>query len=698
MITSKVLDGFTMLDGCIKCYNSDSTIDCYVLNRDKISKSFNSDKELCTNGIYILIGEQDNKIMSYIGKASIGSDKTSIIRRLMQHMDALNEPYYSYWTKALVFTCRNKDAELQWTTATIDDLEALLIRDTRSEFRWNNKNESLRNPISFDHARSHSRKLYDIKEYIKYLGLKIFDEVGVETNKYEVTDEDAEAALVKQLIDSTISLETKNISDKGSRIPEYTTPEQIVDNILNLLPWHEFNHETRFLDPACKGGEFLALVHDRLMKVLNNDAFFDSYTGDSKTLRIHDYIVNNMIYGIAIGDNSFKTSRERVYNCKNIIRANDEYIKILKADLKGAVKAFAKAFIGDENMRFDVVIGNPPYQSEKNSIYQLFMELGSDISNTVCLITRNNWFNGKAFKHTREHMMSEGGFSIIKDYPIIGDVFSNVQVAVASFLWKRGYNGSTKYIRIENNKEILTQDLNIDKFIIYKSDIAKSIIDKTTTNSNWTDIYNTRSYPFMDQRKRYSLDRSKVKTEEYNVGILANGEDTKYTKLEFFTNTSEVKSYNVICGVIINEAFENRKGNALTNIQLLEPYMVSSESFSLIASFNTKEEAERCKTYIKTQFVRFMCNQTVNNRSNVTDNTFQFVPLQDFTSTSDIDWSQPLQNIDQQLYKKYNLSDEEINYIEKTIKPMDESSPTSKLKLTAEDVKAAYINQLINNQ
>lgn len=71
-----------------------------------------------------------------------------------------------------------------------------------------------------------------------------------------------------------------------------------------------------------------------------------------------------------------------------------------------------------------------------------------------------------------------------------------------------------------------------------------------------------------------------------------------------------------------------------------------------------------------TKFVRFIANQSVNGRSNITDNTFECVPLQDFSNNLKIDWSQSVADIDAQLYKEYDLSGEEIDYIEKTIKPM----------------------------
>lgn len=140
---------------------------------------------------------------------------------------------------------------------------------------------------------------------------------------------------------------------------------------------------------------------------------------------------------------------------------------------------------------------------------------------------------------------------------------------------------------------------------------------------------------------------------------------------EYFPNNSDVEKYKVMCRVIINEAFIDAPGNVLTNIVALGRNTVASETWSLIATFESEQETLNCKKYITSKFVRFIANQSVNGRSNVTDNTFECVPLQDFTSDSDIEWSQSVANIDKQLYKEYGLTQEEIDYIKSTIKPME---------------------------
>jgi hypothetical protein len=122
-----------------------------------------------------------------------------------------------------------------------------------------------------------------------------------------------------------------------------------------------------------------------------------------------------------------------------------------------------------------------------------------------------------------------------------------------------------------------------------------------------------------------------------------------------------------MCGVVINEAKYGNAGNVLTNIMTQGPNAVSSETWSLIATFDNKLETINCKKYVQTRLFRFLANQTVNVRATVTKNAFKYIPIQDFTANSDIDWSQSISEIDQQLYEKYNLTQDEINYIEKTI-------------------------------
>lgn len=113
---------------------------------------------------------------------------------------------------------------------------------------------------------------------------------------------------------------------------------------------------------------------------------------------------------------------------------------------------------------------------------------------------------------------------------------------------------------------------------------------------------------------------------------------------------------------------EGRK-RIISRLEVLEPGTICTESYLLLDVFDTEEEARNLHKYMRTQFVRFLIGAILLTQNIVRDK-FRFVPLQDFTKESDIDWSKSVEEIDAQLYAKYHLSDEEIAFIESMIKPM----------------------------
>ena len=102
----------------------------------------------------------------------------------------------------------------------------------------------------------------------------------------------------------------------------------------------------------------------------------------------------------------------------------------------------------------------------------------------------------------------------------------------------------------------------------------------------------------------------------------------------------------------------------------LAPNEVTTDSYLIIGAFKTKKEASNILSYFKTKLLRFLLLQSLVSM-NISRGNFRFVPLQDFTPSSDIEWSASVADIDSQLYKKYNLTAEEIAFVEKMIKPME---------------------------
>lgn len=448
---------------------------------------------------------------------------------------------------------------------------------------------------------------------------------------------------------------------------EVITPRKVVEDMVALLPVEVFNPNTKFLDPACKSGRYLIAIRGRL---LESDSLIEAFPDEAERSQ---HILDNQLFGLVTSRMAATISRKALYNDpKHLgnLRYINDYVSLVAN--KGTDY---KALIGREfgaDMKFDVVIGNPPYQDPggKASIYNKFVDVALDIADKVCMITRDNWLNGKAFKSMRNNLISKGSVTDIVHYPEVGEVFSTVDVSVVYFLWKHQHGLATNYTCIRQGDVQDTLQFKFSAFGLYKSEVAKNIILKVGAFGEWAECYNTRSYPFMDQRKRFGLDTMSEQDPQHTIKVIANKEHPVYTSELNFRNTNEVSQYNVMCGVIVNEANTNKPGNVLTNILVLNPYEVSSETWSLIATFKDDMQANNCVKYIKTKFVRFLANQSVNGRSNVTDNTVELVPNQNFTFDSDIDWSQSITDIDKQLYQKYNLTQEEIDYIESTIKPM----------------------------
>ena len=113
---------------------------------------------------------------------------------------------------------------------------------------------------------------------------------------------------------------------------------------------------------------------------------------------------------------------------------------------------------------------------------------------------------------------------------------------------------------------------------------------------------------------------------------------------------------------------EGRK-KILSSLDMLPSNEICTETYMAVDSFDTEEEAEHLHSYLRTRFVRFLIAQLAATQ-HLSKEKFGYVPLQDFTFHSDINWSEPISSIDQQLYRKYALTADEIAFIEKTIKPM----------------------------
>ena len=135
------------------------------------------------------------------------------------------------------------------------------------------------------------------------------------------------------------------------------------------------------------------------------------------------------------------------------------------------------------------------------------------------------------------------------------------------------------------------------------------------------------------------------------------------------TNSQEIKSTDLFSAYPKANG-SGALGEVLSTPLIGEPLIGATETFLSIGSFEKKEDAEHCLKYVQSKFARTMLGILKITQDN-TKEKWAYVPLQDFTDKSDIDWSQSVHDIDQQLYRKYGLSDEEIQFIEEKVKSIE---------------------------
>lgn len=343
---------------------------------------------------------------------------------------------------------------------------------------------------------------------------------------------------------------------------------------------------------------------------------------------------------------------------------------------------------GDEAMKFDVVIGNPPYQKEGEArdepLYHHFMEAAQSIGSTVCLITPGRFlFNaGQTPKSWNRNKLADPHMKVAFYEQDSSKVFSNTDI-----------KGGVAITYFDSDKKIGP----IGTFTRYEilNDVVKKIsryLEKNLSSIMGTQgcyrfsPYALNEYPEILQRQgngtkskivsrsleclpEIFLDNPGLNHLEYTeiLGRLNNFRVSKYLKTVLVELSHNHDSFRVL----VPEANGTGAiGEVLSNPIVVFPQIAYTDTFISIGSFKNKVEAENCLKYIKTKFARILLGILKVTQHN-SRNVWSYIPLQDFTPQSDIDWSQSVADIDKQLYAKYKLSQEEIDFIEEKVRAMD---------------------------
>ena len=355
----------------------------------------------------------------------------------------------------------------------------------------------------------------------------------------------------------------------------------------------------------------------------------------------------------------------------------------------GTAQNFETIQEGSTSMKFDYVIGNPPYQetlqnTSDKPIYNDFMDASYQISDKVELITPARFlFNaGKTAKVWNEKMLNDVHLKVLYYEPDSSKVFSNTDIkggvaityrdgnaefgAIGSFT---PYNELNDILhRVKNHKTFVSiEKIVITSFAYHYTDRLHEDYPDAASRLSKGHAYDLKSNAFDRLSDVYQDEKPDDGHDYIRIFGRQNNERTyKFIRRDYVNNVANLDKYKLFMPKANGTgAF----GEVLTLPEISEPGVGATESFVSIGLFDTAEECDNLLKYIKSRFMRAMLG-VVKITQDLTPSKWKYVPLQDFTAHSDIDWSKSVAEIDQQLYRKYDLTADEIEFIETHVKEM----------------------------
>lgn len=478
---------------------------------------------------------------------------------------------------------------------------------------------------------------------------------------------------------------------------EVFTPPDVVNKMLDMLPQELFqNPKTTFLDPACKTGVFLREIAKRLIVGLERKI-------PDLQERI-DHIFHNQLYGIAITELTSLLSRRGVYCSKSAAsefsvsqfdspEGNIRFKRIehtwkdgkciycgasqgeydRSKDLETHAYEFIHANKPEDifKMKFDVIIGNPPYQlgtaGEENGaqakpLYDKFVDRAKKMMpRFVLMIIPSRWFTGGwGLDAFRDVMISDNHMMVLHDFPNSVDCFPGVLIkgGVCYFLWGRDYKGKCCVVTHRDNdvseakrylKEASTgvfvrwnEAVEISRKVSCMKEHSLMTIVSSQKPFGLGTSFHGSAKPIKDGIKIY---------ERGGVGYVSRNQVLK------------MKESIDLYKVYISAAYGAGEGfpHQILNVPIFgEKGSCCTETYIMIGAFKKEYEARNLETYMRTRFFRFMV-MILKNSQHALKKVYQLVPMQDFSKP----WT------DEELYAKYKLTQEEIDFIESMIKPME---------------------------
>jgi site-specific DNA-methyltransferase (adenine-specific) len=484
---------------------------------------------------------------------------------------------------------------------------------------------------------------------------------------------------------------------------EVFTPPQLANQMLDLLPielWRDEN--ATFLDPGCKSGVFLREIAKRLDKGLEAQM-------PSRQERLN-HIFESQLFGIATTELTALLSRRSVYCskaangrysiCENF-RDSDGNIRFKRIEhtwedghcvfcranredyaRSKELETHAYEFIHGESpgeifpMKFDVVVGNPPYQLSDGGhgasaapIYQKFVESAINLNpRYIVMITPSRWFTGgKGLDEFRRRMLSESRLRNIVDYPKLYDGFPGVKIrgGVSYFLWDRDYNGPCTVQTMWDGQPLgpaMDRRLNAYDVLVRRNE-AVSILEKV------------RAYRVAGQPERALIERVSTgkpfglrtffhglespKGLRHPIKLHGSQRISWVERSDIEQNIAWIDDWKVLMTAVqgTSAAVETK---FLSDPIIAGPGEACTETYLVAGHFDTEKLARQYAAYLQTRFVRFLVSLRKNTQ-HANRGVYGFVP----DIPLDSGWT------DEKLYKRYGLTKEEIGFIESTVHARD---------------------------
>jgi len=455
------------------------------------------------------------------------------------------------------------------------------------------------------------------------------------------------------------------------------TPKKVVQMMVNQLEEHDPSLFTRtdatFIDLYMKSGMYITEIVKKLFANTRKH-----YKSDNDCLK---HILENQVYGLAPTPILQGITQSYIFGFdveNKISRKNFIQHDITPEAKEGNSKQKLQELLNlTENMKFDAVVGNPPYQESTDTnfakpVYHNFIDSAINMTpKFVCMVHPARFlFNaGATPKEWNEKMLNDPHLSIVMYEPESQKLFSGVEIkgGICVTLWQKNKKGKglQGLFIVQPELRTIVERIGNGGFNTIVSPRGETKLTISLDPKYPKDLRLAPNY-FVRFPEIFRKNQDSV----YNIKVIGLEEGNKRTERFVearLINDLKLNKWKVFMPKAIGSG---SFGEPMSELLIGEPKTCCTYTFLQVGSFTSKNEAINCLRYLKTKLTRALLGTlkiTQNNSSDVWKN----VPLQDFSENSDINWSKSIAEIDQQLYNKYQLSAEEITFIEENVQPMD---------------------------